>query len=247
MPTRWFLPLNTARPERVRTRALHAAVSNLLGETGEAHRAPRKPFAISPMCDRDQQPGFELSILDDGLVASLIDRLQTQPFLQLKPKSGPSELVSFGGLPELLLSETWEQIRQRAEVTTEWRFDLLTPLVFRSGRRYQPFPAIESVFGSLRSTWRTWCPQLEPTLDLSDLLISVRDAALEIASMEGPRGPLFGSIGSVNYRLSLNADTDVAEALDQCASIAPYAGIGAHTTMGFGNVDVSRPARTNDE
>ncbi len=120
-----------------------------------------------------------------------------------------------------------------------WTFMLAAPLAFQSKGKTQPLPLPELVFGSLAQRWNAFAPVALPEEGVrryAEELVAV--SRFELRSAPGwDRGPglRIGAIGRVAYR-ALNRDRYWLAVFSLLAEYALYAGVGAMTTVGMGQV-----------
>ncbi|MDX9954947.1 MAG: CRISPR system precrRNA processing endoribonuclease RAMP protein Cas6 [Anaerolineae bacterium] len=122
---------------------------------------------------------------------------------------------------------------------TSWSILLAAPLAFQSRGKTQPLPLPELFFGSLVQRWNTFAPVALPEEGVrryAEELVAV--SRFELRSAPGwNRGPglRIGAIGKITYR-ALNRDRYWLAVLSLLAEYALYAGAGAMTTSGMGQV-----------
>ena len=135
MPSRWWIPLQGARPDRVRLEHLHAAVSRWFDRALEQHAAGTKPYAISPLA-RDAESsgvGFELSTLIADVEEQLLERVAPRATIRL----GPDQVLL--GEPRKTDAEQWSSLAISSGARS-WDLEFVTPVTFRRGNRSSPFP-----------------------------------------------------------------------------------------------------------
>lgn len=227
MPSRWWLPVQGARPDRVRLEHLHAAVSRWFDRTPEQHAAGTKPYAISPLARDADSPGvgFELATLTIDAEA----RLQEQTVPPATARLG-SDQVILGRLRKTD-TETWPSLAVPSGANT-WDLEFVTPVIFRRGNRSSPFPMSGSVLRGLLDSWNVWSglPTLTLTRQQTDE-IWVSDIAghSESITVSGVRMSAF--VGRVCFRCD---DAAIADLVDPLFRLAPYAGVGSAKAKGLG-------------
>lgn len=185
------------------------------------HHAPRKPW--SWVVDG---PDLRIGLLDDHA----IDRLLT----------GAAD----AGTPlEQLAAVQWSELRD-GPPGEDWCVEFASPVTFRRGNRFLPWPAPSAVFGSLRAAWRHFgAPEvgdLELDLRLDPLVVTAIHGTshTERVTLHHQETVLVGGfLGTVRYILDGVADRQTVTAL---VRLAPFSGVGAYTTRGFGGVRVPR-------
>lgn len=234
MPAIWSLPLTGGHS--VDRRGVHALLSEWLDTD---HHASSKPWSWSAS-------GGELrvGVFDDRLSERLHERFD----VYRRSRTGRAGVELAGSLRQVA-GAPWDALRS-ATAHREWRVDFTTAVTFRRGRRFVPWPSPSAVFGSLRATWRTFAAphvgDLELDLALDPLVVtSVRGATVveQVALRDHrtpgravTRLPVSGFIGAVGYAIDGAVDPSAVGAL---ARLAPFCGVGAYTTRGFGAVRVT--------
>jgi len=239
MPTLWQWSLDTdGTPDR---RAVHALLSEWLDTD---HHTSSKPWSWSP-ADAGGIPALWIGLVDDTLVERLLDRSaayhRSKQRRDAPPLTQPLRQVA---------ATTWAQLAAaRPEHSGRWRLRFATPVTFRRGDRFMPWPAPAPVFGSLRTTWRTHAAphvgDLCLDLSLDPLVVTGIDGAshTERVPLRKPNGnrtdrrpvevTVNGFLGTITYTADGPLDTAAVESLTR---LAPYCGVGSYTTRGFGAV-----------
>jgi CRISPR-associated endoribonuclease Cas6 len=234
MPSRWEITLPTVTPGTVRLEHLHAVVSTWLDEPG-THHAHTKPYSVSPPRDGDHGPVIEVGLLDDRLA----DRLLSRAAPGVRVRLGRT-VLTLSRPPRQIAGSGWAALAER-RTTRSWCLRFATPLTFRRGNKFTPLPAPRPLLGSLRQAWSAHAPaDLEPIiLDLAQDPVWVTDIAgsNEVSKVNGRI--VSGFVGRL--RLESDADPLTTAAIDRVLRLAPYSGVGAYTTRGFG---VTRLERT---
>lgn len=227
MPSRWWIPLQGARPERVRLEHLHAAVSRWFDRTPEQHAAGTKPYAISPLA-RDAESsgvGFELATLTAGADECLLERVAPPGTIRL----GQDQAVL--GQPRKTDSEAWSSLATPSGATS-WDLEFVTPVTFRRGNRASPLPVPGSVLRGLLDSWNAWSGMPARNLtrqDTDEIWVSDIDGRSEPMTVSGVRLSAF--VGRICYRCDNQA---TAELVDPLFRLAPYAGVGSAKAKGLG-------------
>jgi CRISPR-associated endoribonuclease Cas6 len=228
MPSRWELRLPTPSPETVRLEHLHAAVSRWFDAGEEAHRGKTKGYTVSPLRAGPHGPVVEIGLVDD----SLIDILHTHATPGATVRLGHTH-VTVPAEPTQVAATTWQSLTER-EAPQAWCLRFVTPLTFRRGNRFTPMPAPKPILASLRATWRAFAPPdiAQPDLDLALDPVWVTDinGANDVREVNGRT--VSGFIGQL--RIECDAAPHIAHAVNQVIKLAPYSGVGAYTTRGFG-------------
>jgi CRISPR-associated endoribonuclease Cas6 len=233
MPSTWHWPLTSINPPD--RRALHALLCRWLDID---HKAKIKPWRWSTH-KQGPRHTIEISLLDDTLTPRLLAGHDAH-----RRRHGSS----IGGLQQIV-STTWADLAAHRDRHT-WTLHFTTPVTFRRGSRFLPWPAPAPVFGSLRTTWRTFAAphvgDLDLDLALDPLVVTAIDGTStteQVILKDPPPGcgdrievTVTGFLGTVRYTVDGRINT---AAVDTLTRLAPYAGIGAYTTRGFGAVQVA--------
>lgn len=239
VPTALELVLASERPVHETADRLHGLACALLEGEGADHTAGAKPFTVWPL--RSTAPGRS------GLPAQLLLRLNWLPDTPVP--------ANHQRRPELRLGGTTLQILRRHERAVPYaalaaapassrvvlRFHTAT-YFSRNGRDF-PLPDPILVFQSLARRWNAHCPEpLRIEAELTDRLLSelvVSAAQVETtAHAAAHRQERVGFVGQVEFAL-LRGTGDTRATLAALAASAPYLGVGAQTTRGFGVVTPS--------
>ena len=231
MPSLWSWPLATA--DDLDRRAVHALLSEWLDID---HHAKSKPWSWSA------HPGeLRIGLLDDGLVERLLDRAEAYRRSRTH-RAGVTPVAA----ARQIAAASWGLIAD-LRPGLAWTLEFTSPVTFRRGQRFVPWPAPSSVFGSLRATWRTFAAphvgDLELDLALDPVIVtSVRGHSVtERVALRDRRSatratlqvPVDGFLGNVTYTIDGTVDPAAVSSL---ARLAPFCGVGAYTTRGFGAV-----------
>lgn len=127
-----------------------------------------------------------------------------------------------------------------------------SPTTFKSGGKHVPVPLPDLVFGSLLERWNAFAPIAFPAevrryaaecLAISRYALSTRAIPLKGFALR------VGAVGEATYT-SLNYDRYWMSVLSALAAFAAYAGVGAGTAMGLGQVkeiEIREPRMENSE
>jgi CRISPR-associated endoribonuclease Cas6 len=190
----------------------------LSGWLDSDHHAPRKPWSW-------------VRAESELLIGLLDDRLGERLLRGANAIRMPLEQVA---------ATSWAALRAARGTRDGWCMQFISPVTFRRGNRFVPWPAPSAVFGSLRATWRHFAAfevgDLELDLRLDPLVVTaVRGAShTERVEVHGQDSVLVGGfLGTVRYAIDgpVNGQT-----VDSLVRLAPFSGVGAYTTRGFGGV-----------
>jgi CRISPR-associated endoribonuclease Cas6 len=232
MPTLWEWPC--IKPDLLDRWAVYNSLSRLLDVD---HRAPHKPWSWTLVDLGDRGCSLRVGLLDPTLVARL-DRAHPED-IQGTKIIGPLDQVA---------ALDWSALREGHQAR-KWLVEFVSPVTFRSGNQFLPWPAPGSVLGSLRATWHRFGAREAGPLELDLHLDPVRVLAFSGASstervdldpphrrnMPGSHGRVTvgGFLGSLTYGLLGEADPTAIGALIR---LAPFSGVGAYSLRGFGGV-----------
>jgi CRISPR-associated endoribonuclease Cas6 len=229
MPSRWRVTLPAIDAATVRLEHLHAAVSGWFDHDVRAHGADSKPYTVSPAHVAETGTALEISLLEDALV----DQLHVAAAPGARIRLG-SAWVRIAHPPVQVAAITWDEL-SAAGSNTAWCLRFVTPTTFRRGNNFTPSPSLRAILGSLRRSWRLAPPGVAPMqLELTPepVWLTDIDVASHVLKVNGRT--VSGFTGRL--RFVCDAGPDVAAAVDRLVRLAPYAGVGAYTTRGFGMV-----------
>jgi CRISPR-associated endoribonuclease Cas6 len=228
MPSRWELRVPTPSPEAVRLEHLHAVVSGWFDHDDTAHRSKAKGYTVSPLRDSPHGPVVEIGLIDDNLTDTLLTRAAPGVTIRLGRTT-----VALPTQPRQVAATPWAALTARGG-NRAWCLRFVTPLTFRRGNKFTPLPAPTPILASLRTAWRDFAPPqiAQPDLDLSSHPVWVTDidGANDVRTVNGRT--VSGFLGRL--RIECDADDGIARAIDQVVGLAPFSGVGAYTTRGFG-------------
>jgi CRISPR-associated endoribonuclease Cas6 len=177
-----------------------------------------------------------VKILND----SLFHHLSAGARLQMGEENYYVTRIVLDGMDEPLvgLSDYGRLLSLPPKQRLEFRF--LTPTTFRMGDANLPLPVPQSVFRGLWQKWNAFAPS---ALRLSDEVLKFAQGQifpcrfqLRSATYEMRDGKIIGFLGDCAYELLGKINNDNARAVSALSRYAFFAGIGAKTTMGMGQV-----------
>lgn len=244
MPSRWSLLLKIADPDAVRPQHLYGLLAGWLeaGRDATAHHALRKPYTLSPLRPVAGRPRDEVAVdiglLDDELADTLLRAAAAMVTVSGRLGRQGVRCLPWpdGRIGRLAAVAGWDELTATPAVGDRFTVRLLTPTMFRSEALYLPFPLPGLVLGHLREQWSQWGPAPEfPGIDQCRL--GVVDYDLDCVHLSLRGRDAVASVGSVTYRVG-SRDANHRRAIGQWLAVAPFAGVGADTRMGLGQVEV---------
>lgn len=200
----------------------------------EQHSAPRKPFTLRRVSSGEDGVNLQLSTITLGALVDLQWALADDPPVRF----GRSHLRV--GSAMLTRNVCWEEVLDEARPVSGIDLHLESPTLFRARSRSQisvmPTPGL--VFGHLRAVWQHWAPEeLQPCIDLSTVPIHVDRLDGRTHEVVARGRTWRGFVGTVGFDLSQATPRD-RQVLAALALLAPFAGVGANTTVGMGTASV---------
>lgn len=222
MPSLWAIPAVLSGP--VDRRAVHRRLASWLDTD---HHADRKPWSWAVHNGR-----IEIGLLDDALAERL--RARTR------------------GVATMVSSASWQELRA-ARVRSSWTARFVSPVTFRRKGRSLPWPSPAAVLGSLRTSWREFAtlhvPDVVADLSADPVIVTALDGRSEVEKFvlherpdhNGVRQPVHVTVGGFRGAVTYTVDGPIApNAVAALFALAPYAGVGAHTTRGFGGTRIQQ-------
>jgi len=201
--------------------------------------SPRKAWSWTAVSS-GRETALDIGLLDDTLAHRLLDGADTH-------RRRPSGTLRVREQPIPHATVTWAQLadgRDRAE----WTVEFISPVTFRRGSRLLPWPEPTAVLGSLLADWRAFgadiIGDLPVELSVDPVVVTAVSGASRVEqvvlhehdhSLGNVREPVRATIGGFLgfLRYAVEGPTD-RRAIDSLFRLAPFAGVGAHTTHGFG-------------
>lgn len=256
MPSRWEVVLQGPRDVPVPLGAPQAVVSGWLDDPARdsgagsgqaarsAHAAAARAWACGPLraCPAETEPAaavLEVRLLDDMLAGRLARA--TRPGRAVRLGAGEYRVA---GPAREAGRASWADL-QRWSGERAWQVRFITPVCLRRGNRTAPWPAPESVARGLAERWRRLDPATAPppggrapSVWVSD--IEGHSEAHILSRRARGRGQsrfteevISGFTGRIRYVCDHGTETEAAE-FGALLAFAAYAGVGSHTTYGFG-------------
>lgn len=198
----------------------------------DQHSAQRKPFTLRRLSVASARVDLGVSTLSESALIDLQSALINQPIVRL----GRSSFQISSAL--MTRNAGWDDLLFEASPASRIDVNLDSPTVFRSGAAMSVMPTAGLVFGHLRAVWQQWAPDaLQPDIDLSSVLIHVDKLTGRTEDVVARGRTWRGFVGTVGFDLSAASPRD-SQVLSALAALAPFAGIGANTTIGMGATSV---------
>jgi CRISPR-associated endoribonuclease Cas6 len=185
---------------------------------------------------------LQVRLLDDGLSERLL--AAAKPGHAVRLGLHDYEITEE---PRLTEQVSWQALR-RWPGARAWQVRFVTPVCLRRGNRTSPWPAPESVARGLAERWHRLDPQTAPPAPgpgagpvwVSDIEghNEVQTLTRNIRRDHGWRledEVISGFVGRIRYVCDRGTDAEAA-AFDALMAFAAFAGVGSHTTYGFGVV-----------
>lgn len=229
MPSRWWVGVDTYRPDTVTPAQLHAAVTHWFDLTDDEHAQQDKPFSISPLVPAHGHGwGFEVGVLTREAQRQLESGAREIGFERIGHRSARTHQ------PMLLHQHTWRELLD-APARRRLALEFLTPVSFRNGRHSSPLPDVPKLVRSLVGSWGYAEDDDLPGLELSHAEVGfIRvDAMKDANSTTVDLGT--HTLQGMTGRIELECDDQrLAQRFSALFSLAPYAGIGAGRYRGMG-------------
>jgi CRISPR-associated endoribonuclease Cas6 len=155
VPSRWSVTLPGVSTAEVKLEYLHAVVCQWFDDSADAHRAPAKPYTVSPARAMPGGATIELGLLDD----SLPDRLRAVAAPGTRIRLG-STWSTITHPPRQIEAMPWTGCTPSGQGA--WCLKFLTPTTFRRGNAFTPAPTLPAILGSLRHSWQRFAPSTVP-------------------------------------------------------------------------------------
>jgi CRISPR-associated endoribonuclease Cas6 len=259
VPSRWEVTLAGAVGVSIPLTAPHAVISGWLddarprrngapvrpGQSG--HNEQARKWACGPPQARpgvlSGQSGeaivLQVRLLDDSLADRLADAIRPGLAVRLG-----AHQYHVSQAAQLIGRASWYELR-RSSGTRAWQVQFITPTCFRRGSRTSPWPAPDSVARGLAERWCRLHPETAPAPPLpgsgsvwvSDLEGRSEACILTRNVRKDGRWHLedeviSGFTGRVRYVCDHGRED--AEWFGALLAFAAFAGVGSHTTYGFG-------------
>lgn len=224
------------------------------------HAAQRKPFTLYPWQEANGTLFLRVGLLSDDLFDPIVREFVSYSEAGMYIGTQRHKLTRILGSPrshtrsgfcswQALGAEPWQN-----NLTLEF----ITPTVFATSKpggrsRFTPLPDPSLVFRSLMSSWQAHCPDAsryanDPVHIVEkvewDVVVSNLNRVYTRAYPTG-RARLTGFVGSVSFR-TLSPDIDLRRTINMLARYAFFAGVGAKTTTGMGQVHLPNLRFLND-
>lgn len=228
MPSVWRIQLH-GEPVLPNPAHLHAVVCGWLDEV---HDEKDKHWNIGRVECSPDGLRIDIAMLLDGEAARLLTIRGT-------PVRLGKQTYEIGPSVELVSIASWWSLYELAQAKPHVRFRFNSPLFVR---RDEFTPVL--FLGHLRRRFSAFCgdPELQPDLAFghlglrfTDIALTSEPLAIKVDSGKELRGT--GYTGSITIEAP-NASERELRVMHALSLLAPYVGLGAYTTMGFGCVSV---------
>ncbi|GAB1512573.1 CRISPR system precrRNA processing endoribonuclease RAMP protein Cas6 [Actinophytocola sp. KF-1] len=227
MPSRWELTIPDIDPTTIRLEHLHAVASAWLDQPGQ-HHTHSKPYTISPPSHSISGTVVEIGLLEDHLTHRLLNHTTHGTRIRLGRST-----TTLASPPQQVAVAPWTELAA-PRTTSAWRLTFVTPLTFRRGNKFTPFPNPKAILGGLRANWQTHAPpelrQIHLDLTTDPVWVTDINGHNEIITVNNRT--VSGFIGQLRIESDTNHTT--TENIDRLLRLAPFSGCGAYTTRGFG-------------
>lgn len=145
--------------------------------------------------------------------------------------------------------KTYEDLYNNPSNDKSLRFNIVTPLSFKSGDLFNPLPEPKLFFKNLHDKWNTYSPYKfdDYLLDLVDKSLYIDYLDLKTDVMKDNNGISFiGSKGKFGYRVTKFSSDEFVKYVNTLADFAYYSGVGAKVSMGMGQVHRLKKSFTTD-
>jgi CRISPR-associated endoribonuclease Cas6 len=198
------------------------------------HDDARRPWALSPPHQVAGGGGRGTTLLEVRILHDRFgERLERACRSGTRVRLGAQHLTVAAG-PECLEQVSWQALTtwsgQRA-----WQVRAVAPMTFRRRNRTSPWPDPVTLARGLHRRWQLLHPDTAPDPQAAraeSVWVSDLDGHSEVVSLRGR--VVSGFVGRLRY-VADGSDAD-AEAFHALMSFAAFAGIGSHTTYGFGTI-----------
>jgi hypothetical protein len=194
--------------------------------------------------DRTADLALQVRLLDDSLAGKL--QAATSPDTRQPVRLG-ADYYQLTQPARLLDEGSWDALR-RWPFARAWQIRFLTPACFRRGSRTSPWPAPETIARGLTGRWKllhpdtapkppppgagpVWVSDIDGRSEATTLTRNVRRGA----SWRLEDETISGFTGRIRYVCDQGTD-DEAATFNSLIAFAHFAGVGSHTTYGFGAI-----------
>jgi len=254
MPSRWEVVLAGPADVAIPLAAPLAVVSGWLDDPARdsqrsGHGDQARKWAFGPLrtlppsgSDAEDAIALQVRLLDDSLRGRLAAAVRPGAVVRL----GESRYEIVEAAREVD-QVSWPELR-RWSGQRAWHVRFVTPTCLRRGSRTSPWPAPDSVARGLAERWRLLDPATAPpppghgagpvwVSDIdgrSEVQVLIRRAQ-RAGQWRFEDELVSGFIGRLRYVCDHGSDAEAAT-FDALMAFAVFAGVGSHTTYGFGVV-----------
>jgi CRISPR-associated endoribonuclease Cas6 len=240
--SRW---LDDPRPSRLQVASAQTGRS---GHNDQARKWACGPLQTSSPVIPDGEATVVLGVrlLDDTLSDRLLAATRPGQNIRLG-----AHHYTIAGTARQIERIPWEDLR-RWSGARAWQVRFVTPTCLRRGNQTSPWPAPESVARGLAERWRRLEPDTAPSLPRNGAgPVWVSDlegrSDVQVLTRNIRRGGqwqledeiISGFTGRIRYVCDHGSDAEAAD-FDALIAFSAFAGVGSHTTYGFGVVAAER-------
>jgi CRISPR-associated endoribonuclease Cas6 len=246
-------PLTRDYRPRPLGRALHAILLRTLQQQDAAlaqaihDSSGPKPFTVSDLFEHEGQLTLRFTALTPSVARALAQAAATGGLrpdavlnldglkLRLTGAATRREQHPWAGQTSYgSLALPW--LYQQAEPEIRLAFEFASPVTFKSNDMNVPVPLPQWVFGGLLDRWNAFAPVPLPEAVREFAALRMALSRYELRTVAVPFKPGAVKFGAVGYGVytAPHPDETLLSALNLLSEFAFYAGVGAQTTMGFG-------------
>lgn len=238
MPSTWEIAFDVPNPRRVQPTGVHAFLARVLDEAAEAHLR-RKPYCLTRVSIRYGIAVVGISFIDDGCALAFSEVHAGEEVRFGRTSDGVGTVAA---PPRLVGEMTWLELAEIGPMSG-WEIELRSPMCFRRGDVSQPWPAADRVLNSLADSWTLGTGEPLPFEFPEVSALAITDVRLDTVRTVLTPAPTAGAVGHVEWRWIPNAKyapgAEGAAAVSALLGLAEFAGVGAYTQFGLGQVRVS--------
>jgi len=239
--------------------ALHGLVFTVLSqssliETSELHDSDeQKPFSISPFIDghklrggfsfldRGKTATFRICTFTEELLAAFVQAfflsMAEGKILRLSGKPVTLNLLNFGQNENNSIT-SFNNLFTKALAEPVITLEFASPTCFKGKGIQTMFPEPKLVFSSLLKRWNAFSDE-KINEEYQGLFTTIKVSSYNLRTelIHFSKYKMIGFKGNVEYRLPDKSIPEFQKSVNALANFACYAGVGAKTAMGMGQVN----------